>query len=336
MASVSSVVMTTRHLGPHDLDAVADIDAAITGRSRRAYFERRLLGALREPSLHLQFALEEDGALAGYVLARRLHGEFGRTEASLRLEVIGVAPRRQGKGLGSQLLGLIESEARQLNILELRTQAGWRDIRMLRFLDRAGFELGRNHVIDCAVEYGRRAAAEHGRRANDAGFGGEIDYGWTRPKDFENLARDSVDVRSLTMEDVPGAARLDSRITGRDRTAYIARKVEEALRDSAIRVSLAVHCDGSVAGYLTAKVDLGDFGRTEPVAVIDTIAVDPGYADCGFGTALVSQLFVNLEALRVERVETVVEQDQLDALAFFHKMGFSPSQRLGFIKRLES
>jgi GNAT superfamily N-acetyltransferase len=139
-----------------------------------------------------------------------------------------------------------------------------------------------------------------------------------------------------TRAELAGAARIALRITGRDQSAYIAHKVEEALRDSAVRVSLAAHRDGSVAGFITAKVDFGDFGRTEPVAVIDTIAVDPGFVRAGVGSALMSQLFVNLQALQVERVETVVERERLDLLAFFHRMGFAPSERLGFVKQLKS
>jgi len=104
--------------------------------------------------------------------------------------------------------------------------------------------------------------------------------------------------------ELPDIERIDRRITGRDRRTYISRIVDEALRDSAVRVSLAAHSGGSVAGFVTAKVDFGDFGRTEPVAVVDTIGVDPGFAGTGIGTALLSQLFINLEALHVERVET--------------------------------
>ena len=82
---------TMRPLAPADLDAVVAIDAVLVGRTRRAYFERRLNAALRQPKLHLQFAAESDGRLAGYALGRVLEGEFGRTQPGLRLEVISVA-----------------------------------------------------------------------------------------------------------------------------------------------------------------------------------------------------------------------------------------------------
>ncbi|MDA1117960.1 MAG: GNAT family N-acetyltransferase, partial [Proteobacteria bacterium] len=80
--------------------------------------------------------------------------------------------------------------------------------------------------------------------------------------------------------------------------------------------------------------DLGDFGRTEPVAVIDTLDVAPEYSHHGIGHALLQQLFLNLGALRIERVETVVDRQAFPLLGFFYGMGFAPSQRLAFVKRV--
>jgi GNAT superfamily N-acetyltransferase len=325
-----------RPLAAQDLDAVVEIDAQIVGRSRRAYFERRLQAALRAPALHTQFAAEEDGVLEGYVLARRLEGEFGRVEPALQLEVIGVRPGEHGHGYGDALLGALEVHARGHGVRELRTQAPWKVHGMLGFLDHAGFNLGGSQIIDCEVHRGRIGigdeekvlAPEHRR------YSAEIDYGMPQTNDFEPLARDRIDVRSLERANLNDLVRIDRRIMERDRTAYIGRLVDEALLDSAIRVSLVAHQDRSASGFVMASVDFGDFGRTEPVAVIDTIGVDPGFTGAGIGTALLSQLLVNLEALHVERVETVVARDDFGLLGFFYHAGFAPSQRLGFIKRL--
>ena len=83
-----------------------------------------------------------------------------------------------------------------------------------------------------------------------------------------------------------------------------------------------------------ARADLGDFGRTEPVAIIDTLGVDPSYAHLGVGHALLSQLFLNLGALHIERVETVVDRKAFELLGFFYDVGFAPGQRLAFVKKL--
>jgi ribosomal protein S18 acetylase RimI-like enzyme len=83
-----------------------------------------------------------------------------------------------------------------------------------------------------------------------------------------------------------------------------------------------------------ARVDLGDFGRTEPGAVLDTIGVHPDFAHRRIGHALLSQLFVNLGALCVERLETMVAPRDLALLGFLYDAGFAPSQRIAFIRPL--
>ncbi len=105
---------------------------------------------------------------------------------------------------------------------------------------------------------------------------------------------------------------------------------------SALRVSLAARFDGAIVGFLMARADLGDFGRTEPVAVVDTIGIDPEYAHRGCGHALLERLFANLSALQVERVETVVKLADLPLLGFFQSAGFNASQRLPFVRRLDT
>lgn len=326
----------TRPLAAGDLDAVVAIDTALNGRGRRTYHERRLAEAKRAPELHAQFAVEEGGRFTGYVLGKVLEGEFGRTAPAIRLEVIAVSPQAQGHGDGLALCEALETEARRRGIRELRTGASWHDHRMLRFLDHAGWSLASNHVIDCRLADARLGSAaeepvvlEERERPAD-----QNDYGAAAANDYEALARDLADVRSLSANDLDAVVRIDRRLTGHDRSAYMKHRLDEALADSGIRVSLIARIEDSIAGYLMASADYGDFGRTEPVAIIDTIGVDPGFAQRGVGHALLSQLLVNLGALRIERVETVLAKENLDLLEFFYHAGFGPSERLAFVKQL--
>lgn len=321
-------------LAARQIDAVVAIDAALGGRSRRDYFERRLASAQRDPERHIQVAVEADGGLAGFMLGRVLEGEFGRSEPQLRLEAFGVKPAAQHRGLGHALSSAFEAEAARRGIAEIRTTALWRHHELLRFLDRAGYSLAESHVLDCAlagVELGsrREAPAAAAPRIADAN-----DYSPALNEGFEPLARDLVEVALLTRGDIEGIARIDRRHTGRDRHGYLCRTFEESLQDSALRVSLVAKADGAIAGFVMARLDYGDFGRAEPVAVIDTIGVDPLRAHHGVGRSLLSQLFVNLGALGVERVETVVAPGDLDLLGFFQDAGFRPAERLAFLKRL--
>jgi GNAT superfamily N-acetyltransferase len=328
--------ITLRPLAPTDLEAVVAIDARLAGRARRTpYFKRRLDAALADPKLHVQFAALRSGELVGYVLTRRLAGEFGHLEPALRLEVIGVEPDAHGHGIGDALLGAVENWARRHGVSALLTQAAWRHHAMLRFLDHSSFELGRNQVIDCAVHAGRLGDVPEDSSAAPAEGSTEINYGTAAANDFETLARDRADVRTLAAADAEAIMKVDRAVTGRDRSDYIAQLVREALDDSAVRVSLTARISGMVVGFIMAKTDLGDFGRTAPVAVIDTIGVNPEFVHAGIGSALLSQLFVNLHALHIERVETVVSRENFHLLEFFYQAGFESGSRLAFVKQLD-
>jgi ribosomal protein S18 acetylase RimI-like enzyme len=323
-----------RRLAARDLAAVVAIDAALSARSRRAYFERRLANAQRDPERHLQLAIDEDGVLAGFIFGRLLEGEFGRTEPGLRMEAFGVKPTAQGRGLGTALAAACEAAAARRGLSEIRTTALWREHELLRFLDHAGFRLADSHVLDCALDETELGSARERPVARPATPGDANDYGSSSSYDFESLARDVADVGMLKDSDLEAIARVDRRLTGRDRRGYLCRAFAEALGDSAVRISLAARVDGAIAGFLMARLDYGDFGRAEPAAIIDTIGVDPRCARQGIGRGLLSQLFVNLAALGVERVETAVAPGNLDLMGFFYDAGMRPSERLAFVKRL--
>ena len=106
----------------------------------------------------------------------------------------------------------------------------------------------------------------------------EIDYSHPAADDFEALSRDKVPVRSMRAKDLDALVAIDRRITGRDRRAYYEQKLAETLDETGVRVSLVAEQDGHPVGFIMARVDFGEFGRTEPEAVIDTIGVDPASA----------------------------------------------------------
>ena len=332
---IASVSVDIRPLARGDLDAVVAIDATIERRVRRAYIERRLAAALREPELHAQFAAIDPRGVAGYMLARVLRGEFGRSDPAYRVELVGVRGDRQGQGIGERLIASMIELGRRHGVRELRTAVAWNHHAMLHWLDRCGFELARNHVVDCAVDGGAYHATRDGPVATGAEpADAEIDFG-APVNDFERVARDAVDVRSMSPGDLDAIARIDRALTGCDRQAYIGGKLAEALGDSGVRVSLSARVDGAVVGYLMARTDLGDFGRLEPTAVLDTIGVAPDFAHRRVGHAMMSQLFANLGALRIDRVETVVAPRDLALLGFLYDVGFTPSQRLPFVRRID-
>lgn len=167
------------------------------------------------------------------------------------------------------------------------------------------------------------------------GDSAEINYGEAPAPDFGPLARDKVPVRAMKESDLPGIVAIDRRITGHNRSDYFKERLAEALFDSDVRVSLVAERDGLPVGFIMARVDLGEFGRFEPAAVLDTIGVDPDCRGQGVGRALLSQLLMNLNTLRIERVRTEIDWRDRELLGFLDHCGFLPSQELCFDRFVE-
>ena len=147
----------------------------------------------------------------------------------------------------------------------------------------------------------------------------------TRPGESDT---DHVEVRTLAQKDLDWIVRIDAQRTGRTRTAYYKLKIDEAVHNTGLRVSLAALIDHEPAGFLMARLYYGEFGKPEPVAVLDTIVIAPAYANKKVGRALLKQLETNLCALGIERLETTVDWDMAELVGFFRHAGFKPSARL--------
>ncbi|HTO96552.1 MAG TPA: GNAT family N-acetyltransferase [Myxococcales bacterium] len=297
-----------RPLTGGDFEAVVALDARVGGQARRGYFERRLAAALRRPKGHLQLAAEGPKGLAGFLLARRAEGEFGGREPAVVLETIGVDPGAQRGGIGRRLLAELAELAARGGAKALRTQADWREHALLRLLDRTGFKLAPRQILERAV------------------------HRMPLPATDEEIETPPPLVRQLRAGDFDWVVRVDQRITGLNRAGYLQRKFEEALQESAIAVSQVVEDDGFVVAFGMARVDLGDFGRLQATASLDTIGVDPGFTGKGYARALLTQLIENLAALHVERLETEVGPEDGKLRRFLHAFGFRPAQRLAFEK----
>jgi GNAT superfamily N-acetyltransferase len=147
--------------------------------------------------------------------------------------------------------------------------------------------------------------------------------------------RDAVIVRSLTASDAPRLVRMDEAITGRNRTAWYGGKLKRALEESDIRISLGAERDGLLVGAVLGSLHYGEFGQPEPIAVLDTILVDPEFSAQGVGTALLDQLVRNLRALGIRSLRTEVAWDEHDLNRFLGRRGFAPAPRLVLELHLE-
>ena len=298
-----------RSLHRDDLDRISAIESRITGHSRKGFLEKRFAAAAESPDGFIACAAVRDDKLSGYALARIQEGEFGARDAVAVLDVIGIDPDAQGKGIGKALLAEMERRMKTRGIETMRTQVDWGSPPMIRFFSSTEFVLAPAQILERDTSPLREDISEFG-------------------SNYETLSRDRVPVRSLREDDLAAAVRIDRKLTGRDRSAYYAAKLREMLTESGIRVSLVAEEDGFVVGFVMARVDFGEFGKVDKAAILDTIGVHPGFAGSGIGHALLSQLFLNLATLQVETVLTQVSPENIDLQRFLYSCGFHPSQRL--------
>lgn len=149
------------------------------------------------------------------------------------------------------------------------------------------------------------------------------------------LETDAIPVRTLQAGDLEAIVRIDRKIVGRSRREYLAHKLDTALRDSSPCISLAAEVDGVVAGFLMGTLYYGEFGLPEPVAILDTLGIDPDRRHQRLASALLRQLVLNLRALGIDCLQTEVDWTQHDLLAFFAESGFRPASRLCLELRLD-
>ncbi|GDX80990.1 hypothetical protein LBMAG42_28010 [Deltaproteobacteria bacterium] len=138
----------------------------------------------------------------------------------------------------------------------------------------------------------------------------------------------SIFVRVLSADDHARIVRIDERITRRSRGEWYRQRLHRALAEGSITVSLGAVLDGHLVGALLGTLQYGEFGSPEPIAVLDTIVVDPDYSARGVGRALVDQLVKNLRGLRVERIRTEVDWSERSLMGFLAHAGFQPVPRL--------
>ncbi len=140
-----------RSMAAADLDAIIAIDAKLTGRARRDYYEAKLKEMMDETGVRVSLVAEADGRPVGYIMARVDYGEFGRAEPAAVIDTIGVDPSFGHRGIASGLLSQLMANLDALHVETVRTTVTWNNFSLLGFLNRAGFKPAQQLVMSLSV-----------------------------------------------------------------------------------------------------------------------------------------------------------------------------------------
>ncbi len=137
-----------REMRVEDLEGVLDIERESRGSSRAATYAPvpdSCIGGEVENSI----VAEDDGRIVGFVLGRIVRSPVELSNVAW-IELIGVLPGYQRRGIGRRMIEAWKDRCRQKTIKKVHIMINWRDWWMLSFFESLGFSRG--DLVDFQAE----------------------------------------------------------------------------------------------------------------------------------------------------------------------------------------
>ncbi|HYY42815.1 MAG TPA: GNAT family N-acetyltransferase, partial [Pyrinomonadaceae bacterium] len=132
--------IAVRRMTVRDIDQVLRLDEKITGRPHAAYYESKCEAYIkRSPDTCL--VAEHRGHIIGFILSDVRGWEFAAQLAGW-LEVIGVDPAYQRRGVSRMLMEALFDRFRRAGVRLVNTMVNWNDGDLIDYFQTQGFERG--------------------------------------------------------------------------------------------------------------------------------------------------------------------------------------------------
>ncbi|MBI5419144.1 MAG: GNAT family N-acetyltransferase, partial [Deltaproteobacteria bacterium] len=130
--------VTVRRMHTQDTDAVLRINEKIIGRPHEAQWESRIIDSLTRNPLGCLVA-ESEGKIVGFILGDIRGWEFAIPKSGW-IEIVGVDPEYQGRGVARVLIEKLGMYFRNHNVDRIMTMVNWNDVDLVGFFRALGFE----------------------------------------------------------------------------------------------------------------------------------------------------------------------------------------------------
>jgi len=130
--------ITVRRMRTQDADAVLHINEKITGRPFEAQWASKIIDDITRNPLGCLVA-EDGGEIVGFILGDIRGWEFAIPKSGW-IEIVGVDPRFQGKGVARLLIETLHGYFRNNNVSRVMTMVNWNDGGLVGFFRALGFE----------------------------------------------------------------------------------------------------------------------------------------------------------------------------------------------------
>ena len=129
-------------------------------------------------------------------------------------------------------------------------------------------------------------------------------------------------LRALLPGDLDRISGIENRITGHSRKGFLEKRFAATAETPGGFISCAAVRDGRLAGYAIARIQEGEFGATDAVAVLDVIGIDPDAQRKGTGKAVLDELAGRMKSRGIGTLRTQVDWGNPAMVRFFASTGF--------------
>jgi len=130
-------------------------------------------------------------------------------------------------------------------------------------------------------------------------------------------------IRAMRSEDLEQVIALDAESGGLSRDDFFHRRWRAMEDNPKAYVGLVAASGETVEGFVLGHILTGEFGEVRPLAIIDSIAVDPWLRGSGVGSRLMEALKAEAGERQCSEIRTVADWARQDLLEFFSGTGFS-------------
>jgi ribosomal protein S18 acetylase RimI-like enzyme len=144
--------VTVRRMRTQDAEAVLRINEKITGTPHEAQWESKIIDHLSSHPLGCLVA-EAEGIVVGFILGDIRGWEFAIPKSGW-IEIVGIDPKYQGKGIARTLIEKLHVYFRNHNVERVMTMVNWNDGGLVSFFRTLGFERSEFIILDKEVSHG--------------------------------------------------------------------------------------------------------------------------------------------------------------------------------------
>ncbi|MDO9580471.1 MAG: GNAT family N-acetyltransferase [Bacteroidales bacterium] len=150
------------------------------------------------------------------------------------------------------------------------------------------------------------------------------------------MKKNTIKIRLMKVDDFNAIVQIDQKVLKASRSEYYRLKFETFVQSTDFLPTslVAEENDGTVVGFIMGQLYIGEYGITQKKATLDTIGVDPDYQHKGIGEQLINEFMDHLRTLGVQKIDTLVDENDSKLTRFFSANQFSPSKTINLERSL--